>query len=47
MKIIKEKIKTYNSKLFVCECGAELTTSVKARHLKSKKHTDKLLILKD
>lgn len=43
----KEKIKTYNSKLFVCECGAEITTGEISRHLKSKKHTDKLLILKD
>lgn len=42
-----EKIKAHKSKLIVCECGAEITTSVKARHLKSKKHTDKLLILKD
>lgn len=42
-----EKIKAYRSKLFVCECGAEIATNVKARHLKSKKHTDKLLILKD
>lgn len=43
----KEKIKAYESKLFVCECGAEITTVAKSRHLKSKKHTDKLLILKD
>ena len=42
-----EKIKAYKSKLFVCECGEEITISHKSRHLKSKKHTDKLFILKD
>lgn len=43
----KEKIKAYKSKSIVCECGEEINKSHKPRHLKSKKHTDKLLILKN
>ena len=41
-EIIKEKNKIYRSlnkfKLYICECGSELTIHHKARHLESKKH---------